>query len=77
MLHRISIQIKAEDIGEAIANTDSGAQAEIINHMAMDLQKLCGYDFGMQLCSMAKGLNKSAKKMIKSLNDFVTWEEEV
>jgi len=76
MLHRISIQIKAEDIGEALANTDSGAQAEILNNMAMDLQKLCGSDFGMQLVSIAKDLNKSGKKMIKSLNDFVTWEED-
>jgi hypothetical protein len=76
MLHRISIRIDADDLGEAMANTDSHAQAEILNSMAMDLQKVCGSDFGMQLVSIAKDLNKSGKKMIRSLNDFVNFDVE-
>ena len=72
-LYRISINIAPKEIGEAFANTDSNAQAEIFNTMADDLMKVCGRDFGMQLVSMAKHLKPHAKDMIKSLNDFADW----
>lgn len=76
MIHRLSIPVSPDDVGEAFAGTDAGAQADMFNSMAKMLKRICGSDFGMQICYVAKDLDTHGKQMIGQLQSFVKMDEE-
>lgn len=71
MRHRVSIEIDAKNVGQAFANTDDSAQADMINEMALELKAICGHDYGMQVCAFSKLLNNNGKELIAEINDYI------
>ena len=76
MLNRVEIKIDAKAIGDAFANTDAEAQADMINQMGKLLKMLCGSNFDMQACFIAENLDKHGEDLIKSLRSFIRFNEE-
>lgn len=78
MRHRISIEIDAKSIGQAFANTDDAAQADMINEMALELKVICknNYNYDGQICAFSKLLNEHGKKLIQELAAYILLREE-
>lgn len=72
MRHRVSIEIEAKHVGQAFANTDDQAQAEMINEMALELSAICRNDYSGQVCAFSRLLNDNGKKMIKEIYEYIT-----
>lgn len=76
MKHRVSIEIDAKNVGQAFANTDDVAQAEMINEMALELKAICRGDLGGQICAFSKLLDAQGKFLIKEIYEYIRLREE-
>lgn len=76
MKHRVSIEIDAKNVGQAFANTDDAAQAEMINEMALELKAVCRNGLDGQICALSKLLDNQGKFLIKEIYEYIRLREE-
>ena len=71
------MKMPVEEIGRALACSDDESQSKVINSMAKELILICRDEdlSGMQMCAIAKSLDRNGKMFVRSLVEFVSIQE--
>lgn len=68
------MQMPCEEIGRALACSGDDSQCSVINSFAKELICVCrDPEFnGMQICSIARGLDRNGKMLVNALAEFIS-----
>lgn len=71
-------KLPCEEIGRALSCDSDVAQATVLNTLAAELKLVCRDKelTGMQVCYMARSLNKSGRLLVKRLAEYVELAED-